>query len=109
MSWLSIAALALLALAAQQPPVTCEATSKTLKALEGLPSVPDQSIPYEVRMAPLRALAEKNPDDFFIQRYYQDAFRRSFYLADEYDRALTGYRSRPNEPLSRYLEARLPT
>jgi thiol-disulfide isomerase/thioredoxin len=106
MSWLSVP-LALLALAAQQPQVTCEATSKTLKALESLPSVRDQSIPYEARMAPLRALAEKNPDDLFIQRYYQDAFRRSFYLSDEYDRALTRYRSRPNEPLSRYLEARL--
>jgi thiol-disulfide isomerase/thioredoxin len=106
MSWASVF-FALLALAAQEAPVPCDPASNTLNALEGLPPVRDHSIPYAVRMAPLRALAEKNPDDFFIQRYYQDAFRRSFYLADEYDRALTLYRSRPDDPLSRYLEARL--
>jgi thiol-disulfide isomerase/thioredoxin len=106
MSWASLF-FAFLALAAQEAPDTCEPASKTLKALEGLPPVRDHSIPYEVRMAPLRALAEKNPDDLFIQRYYQNAFRRSFHIADEYDRALTLYRGRPDDALSRYLEARL--
>jgi len=85
----------------------CEASARTLRLLESLECLEDRGIPYERRMSPLRALAEKNPNDFFIQHFYQDAFRREFYLADEYDHALALYLKSPDSWLSRYFEARL--
>jgi hypothetical protein len=87
--------------------VPCEAPVKTLRLLEAVPTLRDKTIPYEERIGALRTLAKQYPDDFFIQRYYQDSFRREFYLADEFDRALAMYRNRPPDPLSRYYEARL--
>src|SRR6266516_6813715 len=92
---------------AQQLAAPCEPQPSTLRSLEALPAVRDISVPYELRMGPVRALAESNPDDFFVQRFYQDAFRGAFFLADEYDRALELYRRRPDHLLSRYFEARL--
>jgi hypothetical protein len=97
----------LVPLYAQELKVGCEPKLATLRMLEALPSTRDYSIPFEARVGPLRALAEQYPNDFFVQRYYQDAFRRAWHLADEYDRALALYRNRPMHPLSRYFEARL--
>ncbi len=101
--------LLLLALpvAAQKIDVPCEAPSAALRLLETLPPLRDSGIPYEQRMGALRRLAVEHPQDFFLQRAYQDSFRRSFYLADEYDRALEMYRKRASDPLSKYYEARL--
>jgi len=106
MRWLLVLLFAV-SLGAQELAVPCQPAPETLKILEALPAVRDYSISFEARVAPLRALAEKSPGDFFIQRFYQDAFRRSFQLSDEFDRALAMYRKRPANPLSRYLEARL--
>jgi len=103
-----VATLLLLApLCAQELKVACEPKPETLRILEGLPLSRDYSVPVEARMGPLRALAEQNPDDFFIQRYYRDTLRLMWHLADEFDRALALYRKRPADPLSRYWEARL--
>jgi thiol-disulfide isomerase/thioredoxin len=96
-----------LPLGAQDLTVPCETPVKTLRLLEAVPPLRDATIPYEQRVGALRALAKQYPDDFFIQRYYQDSFRRESYLADEFDRALAMYRNRPSDPLSRYYEARL--
>ena len=85
----------------------CEAPAETLRLLGAVPPLRDTSIPYEQRVGALRVLAEQNPDNFFIQRYYQDSFRHEFHLADEFDRALAMYRERASDPLSRYYEARL--
>ncbi|MBL8229247.1 MAG: TlpA family protein disulfide reductase [Bryobacterales bacterium] len=94
-----------------QPPVRfevpCEPTAETQKILDSLPAVRELNLPFETRVGPRRKLAAQYPDDFFLQRAYQESFRRSFYLAAEYDRALAMYRQRPDHPLSRYLEARL--
>ena len=96
-----------LPLSAQDLTVPCETPVKTLRLLEAVPPLRDATIPYEERIGALRTLAKQYPDDFFIQRYYQDSFRREFYLGDEFDRALAAYRNRPSDPLSRYYEARL--
>jgi len=92
---------------AQDWSVPCEPSSETLKSFEALPSVHDRSIPFEARVGPWRALAREHPDDFFVQRQYQDSFRQFRHMAGEYDAAFAMYRSRPANPLSRYLEARL--
>jgi thiol-disulfide isomerase/thioredoxin/tetratricopeptide (TPR) repeat protein len=96
-----------LPVAAQPPTVPCEASAATLRLLEALPPMRESSIPYEQRIGALRRLAAQHAEDFFIQRAYQDSFRRQFYLADEYDRALAMYRKRTSDPLSKYYEARL--
>ena len=72
-----VATLLLLApLCAQELKVACEPKPETLRILEGLPLSRDHSVPVEARMGPLRTLAEQNPDDFFIQRYYRDTLCR---------------------------------
>jgi thiol-disulfide isomerase/thioredoxin len=91
---------------AQQLSIPCEPNRRTIELLESVPPR-DTTIPYEKRVGALRALAAAHPGDFFIQRAYQDAFRRQRSLADEYDRALAMYRARPRDPLSAYYEARL--
>ena len=96
-----------LPLSAQHLSVPCDASRKTLLLLEGAPPLRDVSIPFERRTGALRTLAERNPEDFFIQRAYQDSFRHTYHLADEFDRALAMYRKRASDPLSRYYEARL--
>src|SRR6267142_2761561 len=96
-----------LPLSAQELAVPCEASPRTLRLLEAVQPLRDVSIPFESRIGTLRALAEQNPEDFFIQRAYQDSFRHSYHLADEFDRALAMYRRRASDPLFRYYEARL--
>jgi hypothetical protein len=59
--------------------------------LEALPPMDDDTVSYEKRIGVLRSLAEQNPNDFFIQRCYQDSFRKQFALGDEFDRALALY------------------
>lgn len=108
---LSLAAVALqiltALLSAQSIQVPCEPPAKVAALLDPLPSARDFGYTYESRIGVRRAIAERNPDDFFLQRAYQDSFRTGFHLADEYDRALAMYRSRPQHALSRYFEARL--
>ena len=96
-----------LPLSGQPLSVPCEPASDTIKLLEAVPPLRDTAIPYEQRVGALRILAQKHPEDFFVQRAYQDSFRQFGWLADEYDRALAMYRGRPTDPLSRYYEARL--
>jgi thiol-disulfide isomerase/thioredoxin len=107
MRWLIGCALIARA-AAQAFSVPCEPSRETLKTLEALPPVQDYSISFEDRVGKRRALAEKYPDDFFVQRAYQAAFQRSpKNPAGEWDRALAFYRRRASSPMSRYLEAKL--
>ncbi len=96
-----------LPLGAQDLTAPCETPVETLRMLEAVPPLRDVANPYEQRVGALRALATQYPDDFFIQRAYQDSFRGDHDLADEFDRALGMYRNRPSYPLSRYYEARL--
>jgi len=96
-----------LPVSAQHLTVPCEAPAKTLRLLEAVPPLRDATIPYEQRIGALRALAKQYPEDFFIQRHYQDSFRHQFYLADEFDQALGTYRNRTSDLLSQYYEARL--
>lgn len=98
--------LAALTLAAQSVTVPCEPAVETLRRLETVPPLRDDDFTYEQRIGALRALAEKNPGDFFIQRAYQDSFRHQTFLADEYDRSLSMYRKRGGL-MGDYLEARL--
>jgi hypothetical protein len=102
-AWLALA----LRIEAQSISVPCEEPAATLRLLEAVPPIRDAAIPYDQRVGALRKLADGHPDDFFIQRAYQDSFRRFFHLADEYDRALEVYRKRSSDPLSRYYLARL--
>jgi thiol-disulfide isomerase/thioredoxin len=85
----------------------CGPAPEIRQALNGLPSMADYRIPFEQRMKPLRALLEKYPRDLFVQRRYQDTFRQKFTIYQEFDRALAMYRSKPGDPIFRYLEARL--
>lgn len=96
-----------LPLSAQEISVRCEPTSETLRLLEAVPPLRDFAIPYEQRVGALRELAENHPNDFFIQRAYQDSFRQRRDLGDEFDRAVAMYRARPSDSLSQYYEARL--
>ncbi len=96
-----------LPVSAQDLTVPCEASAKALRLLEAVPPLRDATIPYEQRIGALRALAKQYPEDFFIQRHYQDSFRHQFYLADEFDQALGIYRNRTSDLLSQYYEARL--
>ena len=90
-----------------QPSYPCEPTPEIRQALNKLPSMTDFRVAFEERMKPLRALAEKYPHDIFVQHRYQDAFRHQRTLYQEFDRALLIYRSKTDDPLFRYFEARL--
>src|SRR6266404_1464128 len=107
MRLISLLLLLPLPLAAQELTAPCETPAETLRLLEAVPPLRDAMIPYEQRVGAVRALAKQYPDDFFIQRAYQDSFRRDHDLADEFDRALAMYRNRASDPLTRYYEARL--
>ncbi len=92
---------------ARSRPYPGEATSEIRRALNALPNLSDFRVPREERMKPLRALLERYPRDLFIQHRYQETFRRSLHLYEEFDRAFATYRSKPDDPIFRYLEARL--
>jgi len=102
-------ALLPLGVACRGPAVQCAVRTPlaTLRLLEALPPVADVSIPYEQRIGALRALAQKYPGDFFVQRAYQDSFGQHRTLVNEFDRAIAMYRARSADPFSRYWEARL--
>jgi hypothetical protein len=85
----------------------CEASPEVRRALNRTPNLYDYTIPLEDRMKPIRALVEEYPGDVFVHQRYQDRFRRLTHLYQEFDRAFEIYRSRPADPVSRYLEARL--
>jgi thiol-disulfide isomerase/thioredoxin len=101
-------ALLLLALPlAAQYSVPCEPGPETIRLLESVPPVRDTLVPFEQRVGALRALAEKHPGNYFIQRAYQDSFRNWRHLWQEFDRAIAMYRARKNDALAEYYEARL--
>ncbi len=92
---------------AAQFSVPCEPGRETIQLLETVPPARDINVPYEQRVGAIRTLATRYPEDFFIQRAYQDSFRLWRHLGDEFDRALAMYRSRASDPLSAYYGARL--
>jgi thiol-disulfide isomerase/thioredoxin len=85
----------------------CEPTPAVRQALSSLPNMSDYRIPYEERMKPLRVLLAKYPRDIFVQQRYQDVFTQKWQVYEEFDRAFAMYRSKPADPVFRYLEARL--
>ena len=99
--------LASVTASAQSITVPCEPSRETLRRLEAVPPLEDRTIPFEQRVGVLRTLAARYPNDFFIQRAYQDSFRDHRHLAAEFDRARAIYAGRRNDPLARYWDARL--
>ncbi len=85
----------------------CEPSPEIRQALSSLIDRYDFSVPREECLRPLRAMAEKFPYDLFVQIRLQDTFRGNITLYPEFDRAFAQYRSRPNDPVFQYLEARL--
>jgi hypothetical protein len=90
------------------PPLPqCEPAPAIRQALSALPDLRDYRIPYDERMKPLRDLLDRYPQDIYVQRYYQDSFKWQLHRFDEFDRAFRMCRTRPDDPVFRYLEARL--
>ncbi len=85
----------------------CGPSDEIRTALASLPDMHDMRIPREERLRPLRALAERYPRDIFVQMRLQDSFAGISTLYPEIEEAFALYRSRPGDPLSRYLDARL--
>ena len=85
----------------------CEPSPSVSRALLRAPDTADFTIPRDRRLQPIRDLIARYPNDLFVQRRYQDRFRRYPQLYAEFDRAFALYRSKPDDPAFAYLEARL--
>jgi thiol-disulfide isomerase/thioredoxin len=106
---LAVALFGLAPLSGQNPTPSnlCEMSAAVMQGLNALPDMTDFRLSYEERMKPVRALAEKHPNDIFAQLKYQDSFRGRRQLYQEYDRAFEMYRARKEDIVARYLESRL--
>jgi thiol-disulfide isomerase/thioredoxin len=103
-----IAAICIARCAAQTPqPSVCVMSPAVREALNAAPNAWDYRISFQERMKPLRSVVEKHPSDVAAQRRFQDAFRTATHLYAEFDAAFATYRTKPRDPLYRYLEARL--
>jgi beta-lactamase regulating signal transducer with metallopeptidase domain len=91
----------------QRSDCPCEPSKEIREALAALPDMNDRRLPREERLGPLRTLAERHPDDIFVQFRLQDSFAGVPALYPEIEAALGRYRSRPGDLLSRFLDARL--
>ncbi len=87
----------------------CEASPEVRRALDALPDPLDTDfrIPFDERLRPIRELAQRYPRDLFVLQRYQDSFWRNAAQYQEFDRAFALYRTRPQDPVYRYLAARL--
>ena len=91
----------------------CEASPAIKAELKKVADVYEQNLPFATRLerqkAMLLDLLSKYPDDFFVQRRYQDA-RRGGFLTD-IDPIVADYRAqmekKPNDPVAVYLYARM--
>ena len=91
----------------------CE-PSPTIKAeLKKVSSVHEEVLPYSQRLQKqrtmLQELIKKYPDDFHVQRRYQDSRRAGFFY--DADALIADYRvqmeKKPNDPVAVYLYARM--
>lgn len=91
----------------------CEPAPAVKAELRKVSDVYDENIPYAARLqrqkTMLQELMSKYPDDFTVQRRYQD-IRRAGFFAD-IDALIVDYRGqmlkKPNDPAAAYLYARL--
>jgi thiol-disulfide isomerase/thioredoxin len=91
----------------------CEAPPAIQEELKKVAKVYDEDLPFKVRIerqkTMLQELLSKYPDDFFVQRRYQDNRRAGFFV--DTDALLADYRAqmekKPNDPAAVYLYARL--
>jgi hypothetical protein len=85
----------------------CVAPPSTNKLLDTLPALEDLRFNKDQRLGARWRLVQQYPTDLFVQLEYQNAIRNKLFLGDEWDRALAFYRSKPSDPMMRFLEARL--
>ena len=98
---------------AQDPPNYCEPSPVIKAELKKVSDVYEEGLPFAVRLEKqkgmLQALLAKYPDDFHVQRRFQD-IRRAGFFADV-DAVIVDYRAqmekKPNDPVAVYLYARL--
>jgi len=91
----------------------CEPSPVIKAELKKVSDVYEQSLPFSVRLqrqkTMLQELVSKYPDDFFVQRRYQDSRRAGFFA--DVNALIVDYRSqmekKPNDPVAAYLYARL--
>src|SRR5688572_279945 len=91
----------------------CEPAPEIKAELKKVSKVYDEDAPWSVRLAKqktmLHQLAAKYPDDFHVQRRYQDSRGAAFYTDKE--PLIAEYRAqmekKPNDPVAAYLYARL--
>jgi len=91
----------------------CEASPAMKAELKKVSQLYQEDFPFAERLqrqkTMLQELLTKYPDDFFLQRRYQDS-RRAGFFADT-DALILDYRAqlekKPNDPIAVYLYARL--
>lgn len=91
----------------------CEPTPTIKAELKKVSKVYDEDLPYSVRLqrqkTMLQELVSKHPDDFYVQRRYQDIRRAGFFIDN--DALIADYRAqmekKPDDPVGVYLYARL--
>jgi thiol-disulfide isomerase/thioredoxin/tetratricopeptide (TPR) repeat protein len=99
--------------AAQSTGNYCEPAPAVKAELKKVSDVYDENLPYAARQqrqkAMLQELLSKYPDDFHVQRRYQDSRRAGFFA--DIDSLIVDYRAqmekKPNDPAAAYLYARL--
>ncbi len=91
----------------------CEPSPAIKAELKQVSKVNDEDLPYSARLqrqrSMLQELLSKHPDDFFLQRRYQD-YRRAGFFTDT-EALVADYRAqmekRPNDTVAVFLYARL--
>ena len=91
----------------------CEPTPVIKADLKKVSDVYEQNLPFTTRLERQKQmmleLLSKYPNDFFVQRRYQDARRAGFFT--DIDPVVADYRSQmeknPNDPVAVYLYARI--
>lgn len=91
----------------------CEPSPVIKAELKKVSNVREEDLPYAARLqrqkTMLQELASKYPDDFHVQRRYQDSRRAGFFSDTE--ALMVDYRAqmekKPNDPVAVYLYARL--
>src|SRR5689334_10372239 len=91
----------------------CEPSPSVREELKNVANVYDEDLPFKVRIerqkTMLQELLDKYPDDFFVQRRYQDNRRAGFFA--DMDAVLADYRAqmekKPDDPVAVYLYARV--
>ena len=91
----------------------CEPSPIIKAELKKVSQVHDEDLPYQARLARQKTMLQKligiYPNDFHVQRRYQDSRRAGFFT--EMEPLIADYRAqmekKPNDPVASYLYARL--